>query len=381
MKTGILTHQFRGNYGGMLQAYALQQALRTIGVESFIPEYSYPHELINESKRKLMLKARLRALQVRLGLASENTAHPLALMQLPVAEQFLNKYTQHVRIPLPLTADSPVHQFDRWIVGSDQVWRGEYSRNMAPFPFFFLDFATPDVRRRSVAYAASFGLDEWQGRADETEACKLLLAQFKAVSVREETGVSLCRSVFDVDAEQMPDPTLLLTAQSYSTLIDTERTYAPRKPYAAVYVLDESAQTQRLLSGYQAASDLEIQALMPHKLARRMRDRVPCRVTQWLRYIRDCSCVITDSFHGCVFAVIFNKPFVCLGNAERGMSRFHSLFARYGLQQRLLSSPSPSMVQDTLLTPIDWDGVNAAIGADRAMAVAWLQKHLGAEAK
>ncbi len=376
MKTGILTHQFRGNYGGMLQAYALQQALLRIGVETSILEYSYSHELINESKRKLMLKARLRALQVRLGFAGKDTTYPLALMQLSIAEQFLNKHTQHVRTLLPLTSDSPVYGVTRWIVGSDQVWRDEYSRNMAPFPFFFLDFATPQTRARSIAYAASFGLDTWQGNEEETAICKPLLNDFQAVSVRETGGISLCRAVFGVEAEHMPDPTLLLSAEDYSALIAQEHTYSPRHPYAAVYVLDDSEPTQLLLEDYKKVSGLILQPLMPNKLAKRMRDRVPCRVTQWLRYIQDCKCVITDSFHGCVFAIIFNKPFVCLGNKERGMSRFLSLLNQYGLYAHLCTANKADEIQHILTQPVDWNQVNKSIALARNAAFEWLQRQL-----
>lgn len=379
MKTGILTHPFRGNYGGMLQGYALQQALLRLGIEAPVLDYSYPHELVNQAKKEWLLPARLRALQVRLGLATASTTCPLALMQLSVANQFLRKHVRFERVMLPLTSSSPIQQYDCWIVGSDQVWRAEYSRHMAPFPFFFLDFASESVRHRSVAYAASFGLDMWQGTPEETNICAPLLRQFLAVSVREHSGIELCRTHFGVTAEQMADPTLLLSAQDYDKLIAKERTWRPSEPYAAVYVLDDSKETSETLRQYHTESGLYLQHLMPHPMASRMRDRVPCRVTQWLRYIRDARCVITDSFHGCVFAVIFNKPFVCLGNQERGMSRFDSFLSRYHLMSRLAVGATGKGVQDTLSQPIDWAAVNQAIAADVQRAYAWLRRYVNAD--
>lgn len=377
MKLGILTHQFRGNYGGMLQAYALQQVLLRLGYENDIVDYSRDRELMNDRHRRPYWGARFRAAQAVLGLSRENTPYPRAFMEVRMAEQFLLKNTRHVRVRYPLTADSAVYDYDCWVVGSDQVWRGEYARPMATLPFFFLDFADEAVRRRSIAYAASFGTDDWQGTPEETAACIPPAQQLAAVSVREQSGTEICRSVLGVAAELMPDPTLLLSVADYEALVSTRRTYRPSGRYDAVYILDESTRTRALMAEYaELAADRRLQPLRACPTAVRMRERRPCSVQQWLRYISRAQRVLTDSFHGCVFAIVFNKPFVCFGNAQRGMSRFISLLSHFGLLERLLTDGSAADAFRILNTPVDWAAVNAVRAADCARAEAFLRTHL-----
>ena len=105
-------------------------------------------------------------------------------------------------------------------------------------------------------------------------------------------------------------------------------------------------------------------------------DRIPLSIPQWLRCIRDSECVLTDSFHGCVFAIIFNKPFVCLGNASRGSARFDSLLGTFGLQERLLINPTPEQVANLMRNPIDWEQVNAIRSSEKQRALQFLKENL-----
>lgn len=99
-------------------------------------------------------------------------------------------------------------------------------------------------------------------------------------------------------------------------------------------------------------------------------------MTQWLRYLRDCDAVVTDSFHGCVFSIIYNKPFVCLGNEGRGSTRFDTLFQVFGLEDRLVTSRDPEKVLRVLQKPIDWERVNAIHEAERQRGLDFLKSNL-----
>lgn len=242
--------------------------------------------------------------------------------------------------------------------------------------FFFLDFATREQRKRSISYAASFGSDEWEGTPEETEECGRLLREFKAVSVREHSGVKICKEVFGVDAVQMPDPTLLLHTSDYEKIIDSEKTWLPESKYVAAYVLDETAGKSELLQESAGALNWQLQHLMPHATAKKRRDRFPISVPQWLRLIRDCEYFITDSFHGCVFAIIYNKPFVCLGNEGRGNARFDTLLDTFGLEDRMLTNATPEEIYRGLHTPIDWERVYAIHDAERERGINFLKENL-----
>ncbi len=264
----------------------------------------------------------------------------------------------------------------KFIIGSDQVWRSVYARDLIDTPFFFLSFASQEQRKRSFAYAASFGTDEWEGTPEETEECARLIKDFKAVSVREHSGIRICREVFGVNAVQMPDPTLLLEPADYSRLIRRWWTLRLPQPCMAVYLLDETEEKKQLTQAVATQAHLYPQQLTAHGDAPRAMDRIPLSIPQWLRCIRDAECVLTDSFHGCVFAIIFNKPFVCLGNEARGSARFDSLLGTFCLQDRLLINPTPEQVKELMRTPIDWKHVNAIRSSEKQRALQFLKENL-----
>lgn len=372
-KVNILTHPLVANYGGLLQAYALQRVLS--GIE--FPSVIFDHAMLKESESTGFLGKvadSIRLLELRLGIRFRHTRLvPDCYRKIGRRfHRFLNR--KFYRNLADCEGDSDALR--PWVVGSDQVWRCEYANFMQSIPTYFLSFLPSEVRRKSIAYAASFGTDVWEGTPEETEACRNLLQQFKAVSVREHSGVNICRDIFGVEAVQMPDPTLLATPDDYAQLIQSEKTRIPGKSYLAAYVLDSSPQIKELLTAAGCGMSRYLQSLMPDIESAKCCDRFPISVAQWLRYIRDCEYFITDSFHGCVFAIIYNKPFVCLGNEDRGTARFDSLLHTFGLQGRLITEHTPEKVQRILQTPIDWEYVNSAHDAERQRGIAFLKANL-----
>ncbi len=371
----ILTHPPIHNYGGILQAFALQQALRKIKVQSRVIDFfgkKWGSELSKCGIRAKCscIKSLLKIIFFGspLGLPGLMYPHLFSLFKL----RFMRLWRLDLkRKKLPKLADN--HPF---IVGSDQVWRCVYARNIESVPFFFLNFATPDQRKRSIAYAASFGSDEWEGTPEETVECAQLLKQFKAVSVREHSGVDICREVFGVDAVQMPDPTLLLEQEDYNYLIRNWRTKSTDSPFMAVYLLDETDSKSQLTASICQHNGLHAQHLMPHPGAKKLMNRLPLSIPQWLRFIRDSKYVLTDSFHGCVFSIIFNKPFICLGNESRGTARFDSLLATFGLQDRLVTHYDKDAILKIMNTPIDWEKVNSIRRSEQERAFDFLRRNL-----
>lgn len=371
----ILTHAIFHNIGGLLQAYALQQAMKKLGRKCCTIDYLQRDWCGWMSAQGPRAKLRYWCTLIRMLAGSRKEWTPrylLPSLARPFKSRFLNLWKlDNRRKRFPKLADgSP------FVVGSDQVWRAVYAREMETVPFFFLNFATKDQRKLSIAYAASFGSDEWEGTPEETEECARLLKDFKAVSVREHSGIRICREIFGVDAVQMPDPTLLLEAADYSRVIRRWWTRRLPKPFMAVYLLDETAEKRALTQAVAGSANLYPQQLTAHGDAARAMDRIPLSVPQWLRCMRDCECVLTDSFHGCVFAIIFNKPFVCLGNAGRGSARFDSLLSTFGLQDRLLTNPTPEQAVECMRTPIDWERVNAIRRSEQQRAFEFLKLHL-----
>ena len=310
MKVGIVTLPLHTNYGGILQAWALQTAIERMGHAS---SHVFRHLLGPLILYKDMSDAEIAAFQ-------RHTA------------RFVDRYIRCDETPLGEIAPD---RYDALVVGSDQIWRNRYT------DFFhiglrnaFLAFADGwNVRR--VAYAPSFGIDAWEAAETEIPACSALLRKFDAVSCREASGVKICREVLGVDAKLVPDPTLLLERADYAALVDAGETTAPSGDLMA-YVLDRDPEKRRLVEAVAAKSGLTPIYMNDHPDGSGLRVQPP--VEQWLRNVRDARAVVTDSFHATVFSIVFRKPFVVTGNPTRGLARIGSLLAALGLEDHLALS-------------------------------------------
>ena len=358
----ILTHPFLGNYGGMLQAYALFKILSSFKENVKIIKYEANYLPVNFRSCFRYFKQYIKYL---FGI-SQNSYQVWS--KLSIARKFSRKVTFLSELKL-----AKLTRNDSFVVGSDQVWRPEYCKYLKSTPFFFLNFASKEQRSNSIAYAASFGVDTWEASEDETLIVASLLRDFKSVSVREHSGVKICREKFGVDAVRMPDPTLLLSCIEYEKIMQDEKRVGGG---LAAYILDESLQIAKLLDVLSCSMNMRLIHMMPRANASRMRERLDMSVSRWLRTIHDCSCFVTDSFHGCVFAIIFNKPFVCLGNTLRGNTRFDSLLSIYGLESRMVSSGCFDDILRIMREPIDWMKVNAIRESERKMGIEFLKNNL-----
>jgi hypothetical protein len=264
--------------------------------------------------------------------------------------------------------------FDAYIVGSDQVWRPAFTSRLYDY---FLDF-TNEANVKRIAYAASFGTDEWEFTSEQTSHCASLLRKFDAVSVREKTAVQLCKNHFAVHAELVLDPTLLLQKEDYFSLINKSSS-KKREKYSMAYVLDMNPDK------YQIMRDVSEELQCKGKLITIRRDLqnkewelyenyYHLSVESWLSQFAQASFVITDSFHGCVFAILFNKTFVAIENKERGSSRFLSLLDMLDLKDRLVNSYDDFLHKKAALfvTP-DYDKINTKLKIKQAESIHFLK--------
>lgn len=270
--------------------------------------------------------------------------------------------------------------FDAYIVGSDQVWRPTYSPGM---PMFFLDFLGEDATTRRIAYAASFGTDSWEFSSRLTRQCRKLAKKFHAISVREDSGVTLCQKHLGVKSQHVIDPTMLLNPSDYNMLIEDD-THAPGK--ISTYIFKRSSLAMKVVKFAEKEFGKQEQRLFPYRLNEARKERIPdekCKfssMSDWLKGIRDADFVITDSFHGTVFSIIYNKPFLVIGNIRGGLARFQSILKQFGLENRYISSEdqlSPQLLSAT----IDWAYVNSIRGKLIANAETFLTRALYPENK
>lgn len=375
MKLAIITHPLRGNYGGMLQAYAMQETLTRMGHSVCIADMPTTADAADRrSSIKHAIREKLARLCLALGWHNRfaNPAFPARAM----GKRFAARFT--TTVPMGQN-NAALCECDACVVGSDQVWRCLYVRGYASgVPFFFLQQAPAAVRARSIAYAASFGTDTWEGTAEETAECAALLQDFKAVSVRESSGIELCRRHLNrADAVRMPDPTLLASVEDYLRIMEKEGEANPRTaaPYCTNYILDNSEAKQRMLRAVLRHTGLqEGPPMMARADAPTRRGRLPMGVGRWLSALKHAGMMVTDSFHGCVFSIIFNVPFICIMNEGRGAGRMQELLQCYGLSARLLpETATDDAIAAALRHSIDWSQVNATHQAEQKRGFSFLR--------
>ena len=271
---------------------------------------------------------------------------------------FKKKYFSKLTNKAYSIKDINLPKSDVTVVGSDQVWRPLYS------PFIhnmFLEFVGKKAIRR-VAYAASFGVDNMEYSDKQLKRCANLLKEFDGVSVRETSGVDLCRIYFGIDALHVLDPTLLNDKEVYEELCQNVPVNSSK--FLASYVLDISEEKKIYIEGVAKQFQLGVNYFTAD-------EGFSLTIEEWLAMFRDASFIITDSFHGTIFSIIFNKPFISLTNETRGNSRFESLLFMLGLEKRLNLSFESVVDND-----IDWVKIREKIYVLRSQAFAFLHENL-----
>lgn len=344
MKIGIITLPLHYNYGGILQAYALQRYLRHLGHDVEHIEVKSNKYLLPISVRYLVyLKRAILKYILRKDIIvfREKFIHDTNFLVTKYTSRFV-KDNMNVRYVNSFD-EIQEYEYDAYVVGSDQIWRSEYicrNNNFAPF----LDFAK-DWQVKRIAYACSFAKDDWCYSRLATVNCKELLSKFDVVTVREKAAIALCKRYLDTKAELVIDPTMLLSQKDYDVLVDNANTRTCNGDLMC-YVLDETMEKLQFIK--EVASKRNLIAFNTNakveKYSEKIFNRIQPPVEQWLRSFKEAELVITDSFHACVFSIIYNKPFICFGNQHRGNSRFISLLSMFGQGYRLLESFNSSII-------------------------------------
>ena len=378
MKIGIITLALHTNYGGILQAYALQTVLerlghdaseielnREIGWPSYPPLWKLPLVL----GKRMLLKYVWRRKGVRIFRERyERKAYPLLRQH---TQRFISQYINQSKVNHLSECKG---KYDAFVCGSDQVWRYVYNDcfeyDMANA---YLKFQGDEPCKR-IAYAASFGTEEWEYPKEVTAECKTWIQKFDAVSVRESSGTKLCAAYFDVKAKHVLDPTMLLASDDYMSLVKSAG--VPRSNgNLFCYILDESKEKTEVARLIEDGLHLK-PFFMNDGCGIHTDDlekRIQPTVEAWLRAFNDSEFVVTDSFHACVFSILFHRQFVVIGNPGRGLARIHSLLSIFGLEDRLVSSDS---LDTENLPPIDYDKVDAVLNQWRADSMRFLTTHL-----
>ena len=361
MKIGILTVPFNNNYGGFLQAFALKQILTDLG-----HEVAFINRRRNQSAKTRLVLFFCEVLDI-LHIRRRQTKR-ISINTNLFVQRYLTPMTRPIYSKRTMNVCNKMG-FDCVIVGSDQVWRYHYAKDS--IDEYFLSFLDKKIRRFS--YAASFGIDECDYPDEKLKVCTELLELFKGISVREDSAILLLESSFSVKkgvAQFVLDPTMLLGVSRY-----VERLHLQKKQlgdYLFSYILDAEHEKNNYVELIKEKYHLEQDDF---KAQTAKHNDVIRPVEEWVDAIYNSTMVVTDSFHGMVFSIIFNKPFYVFVNRKRGITRFESLLGRLELQDRMVF-PDFTKLDDLPINDINWTLVNSKVAILQSSSMDYLKQCL-----
>jgi hypothetical protein len=365
-KIGIITYHYLPNYGAAMQAWALQKHLEGLGHEVFLIDYRPSHLTTGGcfrlptdawSRRANLVIAYLKVMAVKQKFLGDGGKR----------QRFEKFHQEFLNIAPPLYRTNEALQLnppeaDAYICGSDQIWNA--SEQFGVDSSYFLDFAPKGTRR--ISYAASFGRPHVHPRFESMTA--ELLCSIDAILVREQSGVEIVQKLSGREAVWVPDPTLLVN-DGYPEAV-------PPTDQAVDYIFSYTLRSRELVSSIEQhlATSTGLEVVSPMTLAASGHGEPG--PLEWLGYIKSAKVVITNSYHGTLFSIIFKKPFVFVGlsGAKAGFNeRANSLLHGLGLQDRMMDSYDEDRLQAIIQENVDWDRVHQQIEAWRVAATGFLE--------
>lgn len=330
---GIITIHKINNYGSVLQAYALQKVCEDLGYKAEIIDYDFPNNFHQNNKYSTASDTQPNEPKWIKALFAKALVRQHKGIRLFI-DKYQNLSSNKYHKVEDFTANPP--SYDVYITGSDQLWS---PRHCNGDPAFMLYFAPDNALK--ISYAASIGSN---AIPEELKNAYIeLLSRYKHISVRENTGADVIRSLINKDATVVLDPTLLLNKDEWNKIATPKRLV--KKQYILCYFLnytfnafpyvDELARNMQKQTGYEIVRV----ARPPHKLSFiNTTYQIGASPEEFLALVRDAEIVLTTSFHGTAFAVNYGKPvFSVVQDRNASDSRQVSLMHNLGLDKQVLS--------------------------------------------
>lgn len=363
MKVGFITRHAVANYGSILQSYAMQETIKNLGYESEIINY-----IRNDENGKNIGKTMLN--RSRFWNKNLITRFVYNILQTPNYTNSFNRFSEFRRELLKETKEynsleqlkSDCPNEDVYCTGSDQVWGkiGDDDFDKA----YFLDFVPDD--KKCISYASSFGKEKINKRLEQN--LPKLLKKYNKILVREDSAVKLLGDK-GISSEQTIDPVYLLDKKQWNKMIGNTK-YS--KKYILVYQLHNNKKFEKYCKEFAKKVNLPLIRISISWLYMFRPGKLVLLPTpqEFMAYFRDAEYVITDSFHGTSFSLIFNKKFVDILPGETS-TRITSILNLTGTQDRILSNYNDF---ETIKKEIDYKEVNAIVERERQNSIKLLKE-------
>lgn len=362
----LITTMHRGyNYGSALQAYALSEAVRSIGHRPLLLDYIPERLLFNKN-----LKHLLRGLVFGKNTRQRYESLRGIIHLLCVGYYFGRFFRRHLTMTKQYHNKDDIYraQFcsDVYMTGSDQVWNSFHNQGLDKI--FFLDFAPEGAKR--IAYAASFGkmhLEDW-----EREETKKLLDKYQAISVRESQGLKILDDLDIHTGKHVLDPTLLLSREEWMKRCSLSKQKYER--YLLVYTVEPNVH-QLIEYAQEIAKKLSLKIYVVDWGFKKYpgTNKLVSNISplQLMSYFLQADFVVASSFHGTAFSINANKPFITV-SPRKFNSRVESLLKLLNLEGRLVDEGA-KLDLDQITLPIDYKSVNSILDKERACSLHFLK--------
>lgn len=364
MKIGILTFHCAHNYGAVLQCYATQEFLRSKGYDveiiNYRPDYLLePYRLL---KKRIRYRGFIRFIK---DIIQELIIFPTRYQHWKGFRRFI---TQRLLLSQPIDDNSLISaDYDAYLVGSDQIWNPNITQGFDKA--YFCDFSFEKGTKKYIAYAASMeakSLDlekEWFYRRQ--------LKRFDAISVREENLMKMLSPLVDTPIIHVLDPTLMAPVEVWNNLLSTPLI---QEKYVAVYQVVYDDATLRIASHIANQISAKVICIVPNMAnisfyTRHYRQKESPQ--GFVNILRNAACVVTSSFHGTAFSLIFNRPFYTLRLNKGWDDRSTSLLNQFGLQGRMINTTSLPVFSE-----IDYSMINPLLDKLRKVSQDYLIRAL-----
>ena len=355
MKIALVSLPFTWNYGGILQHYALQKVLKERGYEV--------HILTIRKRRSNNIEQSLVAFKWKvieaLGAFGMFGYHKL-IDVVNFKSNFMDNITTSFFTLDEAKQYIEANQIKKVVVGSDQIWNKEATHSI---DVSFLNFTKP-VNFKKYSYAPSFARDAVSYTFEEKKLIRKLLQELEVVSVRESSGVKILKESFECTGTHVLDPTLLLDFGAYEFNSDNVTPISGN--YVFSYILDENEDKSKFVNYIGNSFNANVENFVKKKGYR--------GVESWIDGIKNSRFVVTDSFHGMCFAILFKKDFLVISNQSRGRDRFYSLLNLLNLENRIIEPCELSLFTFEQVIKINWDSVYESLNEQRKISFSVLDQ-------
>ena len=342
IKIRILTFHSAYSYGAVLQCYALFTYLKTKYADVKVIDFRPPTFSLRPSLK-----------------------NPKSVILSYKFNRFKNEIAFTKNVTAQTLRTTPPDA-DIYIIGSDQVWNPYITKEFQDI--YFGDFIPSN--KTKITYAASFGLDSFP--SDVINNMRKYVHNFNAVSVRESSGIKLCKDYFDIEAECIIDPVFLLDSKDF---IKSDNVRV--KDELALFMLDNDSN-----ECFDFAKDISQQLSLKPKIINK--NKPVCRmkiipmpsIHRFLKEIYRSKFIVTNSFHGLAFSIIFNKDFLFISTKKQKAPRAVSLLSKLGLLDRLFYDYNSAITSKIYKKSINYSDVNNRLNILKAKAYAFLDSSI-----